>query len=83
MIKDKVAIISNEIERLRECINVKIKEISDLQNSCQHVWSELKQVFEENSCDCGSYGGNYHYHKFERQCTDCGKIECLTTVLLI
>jgi len=78
MIKDEIAVIRHEVDRLRECLSAKLKEISDLENSCQHVWTEPKRVYQNNHYDCGSYGGAFTSHKWERECVECGKVEWTT-----
>lgn len=75
MLKDEIAVIRHEIERLRECLGAKLKEISDLENSCQHVWTEPKLVLNNIGFDCGSHGGSYTSRKWERECTECGKVD--------
>lgn len=72
--KEQIAKLRTEAEAIRESLGAKLKEISDLENSCQHVWTEPKRVYQNNHYDCGSYGGAFT-HKWERECTQCGKVD--------
>lgn len=66
MLKDEIAVIRHEAERLRECLGAKLQEITDLENSCQHVWTEPRRIYD------GQYDSSYN-RKWERECAECGK----------
>jgi hypothetical protein len=73
--KDKINALRKEAEEIRACLGAKLKEIFDLENSCQHTWTEPKLVHDVVNYDCGSYGGSYGSRKWQRECTECGKVD--------
>lgn len=65
-IKDKIEALRKEAEEIREKLGAKLQEITDLENSCQHNWSEPRRVYNKDH----SYDS---MPKWERHCSLCGK----------
>ncbi len=66
-IKDKIDALRKEAEEIREKLGAKLQEISDLENSCKHDWSEPKRVYDKD------YAHSHYNKKWERFCSLCGK----------
>lgn len=62
-VKESIRIIRGEITELHAQVDAKLKQISDLENQCQHSWTEPI---------CGNYS-----HRWDRGCTNCGKIDTI------
>jgi hypothetical protein len=74
-IKEKREALRAEIEKYKVLIQATWKEINDLEQNCKHVWQEPRTCTQKINYDCGSYGGSYDTHWWERECSVCGKIE--------
>lgn len=73
--KEKIQEIRKQIEELRNQLGVKLTEISEIESSCQHGWSEPRRHYRKVDYDIGSYGGSYDEKYWERECAECGKVD--------
>lgn len=74
-IKEEIKSLRVEMAELHAQVCARIKRIADLESQCQHSWTEPKLVVQSISHDCGSHGGSYDSRRWERECTNCGKID--------
>ena len=66
--KDQINVLRLDVESLRERLGEKLKQIAELENACEHVWTEPKLgVLKSQTI--------FHARKWERECTKCGKVD--------
>ncbi len=75
LIKEQIAHIREEIGMLQADISRKWREIAELETTCQHNWSLPRFAPLKIDCFEGSYGTILQQRKWERECSNCGKIE--------
>lgn len=67
--KDQIDALRKEAEAIRESLGAKLKQITDLENSCPHNWTEPKRIYDSN------YAHSTYNRKWQRECTNCGKVD--------
>lgn len=74
-IKEEIKSLRVEMAELHAQVCAKIKRIADLESQCQHVWTEPKLVVQRVEYGESHYGGSYDSRRWERECTNCGKVD--------
>ena len=74
-IKERSQEIRKQIEELHAQISEKLKEISAMESSCLHNWTQPKLCCRRLEYGIDAFGGSYDDKFWERECLSCGIIE--------